>query len=282
METTRVLFVDDDDSLRLTFPEILKNCGFEVRTVGTVAEALSEITTSPFNVLISDLNIGQPCDGFTVVSAMRRTQPDCINFIVTGFPAFESALRALQGQVDEYFVKPAKVQELIGLVQSRLREKQPQPATPLMRLSNLIRQHMDEICALELEKAKADPDISSLRLDDEEILYGLRDFLHEAANRLDLSDPGGLTDLASKSGRSYGLQRRSHGYEISMLLTDANILSGVIHNIVWSNLLLLDTSTLLLDLRRFDTALQFHMKHAVQAYWDASQGHLASSEELPT
>ena len=75
-------------------PRILAMHGFEVTSAATVAEALSKIASHPFDVLISDLNIGEPGDGFTVVSAMRRTQPKCFTFIFTGYPAFETALKS--------------------------------------------------------------------------------------------------------------------------------------------------------------------------------------------
>ena len=125
MPANRVLFVDDEPSLRVTFPAILRMHGFEVRTAATVAQALMEMTTRTFDILISDLNIGQPGDGFTVVSAMRRTQPDCINLILTGFPAFESALAAIQSQVDDFLIKPARIEELVELIQEKLRTRHP-------------------------------------------------------------------------------------------------------------------------------------------------------------
>jgi len=86
MEPVRVLFVDDEPGIRLTMPQILRQQGLRVRAVGTVSHALAEITSAQFDVLISDLNIGQPGDGFTVVSAMRRTQPKCVTIILTGYP----------------------------------------------------------------------------------------------------------------------------------------------------------------------------------------------------
>jgi DNA-binding NtrC family response regulator len=82
MEPTRILFVDDEPSLRATLPTIVEQHGFHVSAVATVPEALLAINTDKFDVLISDLNIGEPGDGFTVVSAMRRTQPRCVNFIL--------------------------------------------------------------------------------------------------------------------------------------------------------------------------------------------------------
>jgi len=71
----RILFVDDEPGIRVTLSAILQANGFQVTSAATVAEALREINSQTFDALISDLNIGEPGDGFTVVSAMRRTQP---------------------------------------------------------------------------------------------------------------------------------------------------------------------------------------------------------------
>ena len=77
-----------------------------------VSDALAAISEDRFDVLIADLNIGMPGDGFTVVSAMRRTQPEAVTIILTGYPAFETALEAIRSQVDDYAVKPANIERM--------------------------------------------------------------------------------------------------------------------------------------------------------------------------
>jgi DNA-binding NtrC family response regulator len=119
----RVLFVDDEPSIRLTLPPVLEENGFEVRSVASVAEALVEISSQQFDALLSDLNIGQEGDGFHVVEAMRKVQPQCVNVILTGYPSFDSALQGIRQQVDDYLVKPADVEALIRCLRTKL-EKQ--------------------------------------------------------------------------------------------------------------------------------------------------------------
>ena len=119
----RVLFVDDEPSIRLTLPQVLQEYGFEVKTAGSVADALAEINSSRFDVLLSDLNISEEGDGFRIVSAMRRLQPRCVTVVLTGYPAFESAVQALRQQVDDYLVKPADLEALIGNLRERLKNK---------------------------------------------------------------------------------------------------------------------------------------------------------------
>jgi len=117
----RILFVDDEPSIRLTLPPVLQEHGFEVKTAASVSEALSEIHRARFDVLLSDLNIAEEGDGFQVVGAMRKVQPKCVTVILTGYPAFESALQGIRHQVDDYMVKPTDVEALISNLRDKLK-----------------------------------------------------------------------------------------------------------------------------------------------------------------
>src|SRR5437867_983552 len=82
-------------------PPILEKAGFEVHVAESVADALFEINSFQFDALVTDLNIGEEGDGFLVASGMRHIQPNCTIFILTGYPAFETALQAIHSQVDD-------------------------------------------------------------------------------------------------------------------------------------------------------------------------------------
>jgi ActR/RegA family two-component response regulator len=45
-----------------------------------------------------------------VVSAMRHTEPAAVNFILTGYPAFETTLEAIRQQVDDYLIKLTEIE----------------------------------------------------------------------------------------------------------------------------------------------------------------------------
>jgi len=112
----RLLFVDDEDNIRLTLPRILEKYGFEVTAVANVADALAEMDHNKYDVLISDLNIEKPGDGFSIIAAMHTRQPKCANVILTGYPDFESALQAIRLSVADYFVKPVDIEALISAI----------------------------------------------------------------------------------------------------------------------------------------------------------------------
>jgi len=127
MSRKRILFVDDEPSIRLTLPAILQENGFEVTTASSVSEAMSEISRSRFDALLSDLNIGENGDGFVVVSAMRRSQPECVTMILTGYPGFETAVQGIRNQVDDYLTKPADIDALVNSLNQKLALRNARP-----------------------------------------------------------------------------------------------------------------------------------------------------------
>jgi len=120
----RLLFVDDEEGIRTTLPAILERRGFEVRVAASVPEAFSEIKTHKFDVLLSDLNIGEDGNGFAVIRAMRQAYPNCVAILLTGYPAFETAVQAIEDEVDGYHVKPADINSLVSTIERKLRTRQ--------------------------------------------------------------------------------------------------------------------------------------------------------------
>src|SRR5437660_3916429 len=141
----RILFVDDEASIRLTLPPVLEKEGFQVHVAGSVAEALVEINSYQFDVLLTDLNIGEEGDGFLVVSAMRHLQPNCVNLILTGYPAFETALQAIHNQVDDYLVKPTGIDLLIRTIEGKLKSRKLREPVARKKLSVLLKENAAEI-----------------------------------------------------------------------------------------------------------------------------------------
>src|SRR6266436_1418499 len=142
---TKLLFVDDEPTIRLTLPLILEMHEFEVKAAANVSDALALIQSEKFDVLLSDLNIGEPSDGFTVVSAMRRTQPDAVTIIITGYPAFETALQAIRSQVDDYIVKPTRADDLVQRIHDRLQRQDRHGPPPLRKVSFVLEDTKESI-----------------------------------------------------------------------------------------------------------------------------------------
>ena len=121
----RVLLVDDDEAVRAMMNATLERKGFEVVAAASVTEALKHIATESFDVLITDLHMPNPGDGFTVITAMRHSQPDALTLLVSGYPDVQSAMAAILLEADEIMVKPFEVGRLAELVREKMLTHRP-------------------------------------------------------------------------------------------------------------------------------------------------------------
>jgi ActR/RegA family two-component response regulator len=272
----RVLLVDDEASIRETLPRILQLHGFDVTAAGTVSEALAEIARQPFDILISDLNVGQPGDGFTVVSAMRRTHPDCVTFILTGYPDFQTALQAIRSQVDDYIVKPARISELVGLVERTLAEadRRPRHHPATKRIHQIVSENIAAIEERTLAAMKVEPEMAALELTDEQRVFPLKPLLEDivrmcAAGEAD--PPEGPKLFSAAIG---GHVRRMQGYSIPMLVATLRLLENTVYQIVDENLLALDVSYLVRDLRQFHNCLSLQLEKTIRAFLETRERRL--------
>jgi len=119
----RVLFVDDEQTIRLTLPPILARRGFDITSVATLRDALVEIHTEQFDILLTDLSLPKVNSGFAVIEEMRKAQPGCINFILMGYPADDSLQRAATLEVAHFFMKP--VEAMISVIKQKLAGHSP-------------------------------------------------------------------------------------------------------------------------------------------------------------
>src|SRR2546421_8316971 len=131
-----LLFVDDEPSIRLTLPPLLQERGFHVQVAANVSEALAAIKAHRFDVLLSDINIDRESDGFTVVEATRKANPDAVTILLTGYPAFESAVRSIRVEVDDYFTKPADLDAIVSTIDRKLLARGIERPVPIKKASH--------------------------------------------------------------------------------------------------------------------------------------------------
>ena len=249
-----ILFVDDEESIRLTLPPVLKEKGFEVTAAASVAEALVEINGQNFDVLIADLNLAEEGDGFLVVSAMRHIQPHCVNLILTGYPALETALQAIHSQIDDYLTKPTDLDVLINTINEKLgRRKSHRPSVRFQRLSTLLKDYTSDIGAHMLDLMKHHPQISAIPISDSERLDYLPMLLSGLARQLDSQDV--LSSVTILLASEYGVQRKEKGYTLRMLIEEVHFLEEAVYNLVQKNWGTLDIAILGSELNGFQNGL---------------------------
>jgi DNA-binding response OmpR family regulator len=243
-ERLRLLFVDDEDNIRLTLPLLLEQHGFDVTTVAGVADALVQISAVSFDVLLTDLNIEREGDGFLVITAMRRAQPRCKNFILTGYPGLENAIRGIQSQVDDYFTKPADIEELVAKIKARLSA----PAVKPVRLAPVLMEHDREIIAKTLENIKRDPILRNARLDDRRRVDHLPSIFQAVISRL-MHEGRPFTPRDLQFAARHGKRRKKDGYTPTMLVREFQLIGETFYDLLGSDILPIGVVELTSDLK---------------------------------
>ncbi len=120
----RLLFVDDERGIRETLSIILLRYGFTVTLAATVEQAIEQIESQEFDVLLCDLNISRERDGYEVIRAMKKAWPRCVTIVLTGYPDIESAEEGVGLGIDDYIAKPANANVLVAMLAEKLAARQ--------------------------------------------------------------------------------------------------------------------------------------------------------------
>ena len=251
---TRLLFVDDEESIRLTLPPLIERQGFEVTAVGSVADALVQVNCVNYDVLICDLNIHRQGDGFLVISAMRNLQPGCLNFILTGYPAYDSAVQAIQHNVDDFFTKPADLQELVRRIHSKLTQRGTREASVAQRLGMVLRTNSSYITDQILAGMKRDPLMSSVPLSDDERIAYVPQVLTSLVEYVEMGK-NGLPSEALKLGADHGKARKRQGYDARMTARDFQLIGEGLYHLMQSDRMPFGVLGLTAELAKFTKGL---------------------------
>jgi DNA-binding response OmpR family regulator len=265
---SRVLLVDDDGAVRDMMNEGLTRKGFEVVTASSVAEALARIAIESFDVLITDLHMPNPGDGFTVVTAMRHSQPDALTLLVSGYPDVQSAMAAILLEADEIVVKPFEIGRLTDLIVEKMFDRKPTQRLDKERVGQILLRCSAGIVERWLSRAKQSNQLNCLDLCDDERTGHLPRLVEDLAHRL--SKPSATSKdsdaMFSVAAVAHGKLRYQQGYSPEMLVHESRILQVTIFGTLQSNLNSLDFSLLLPDVMTIADEVDAQLTQSMAAY----------------
>ena len=274
----RVLLVDDDAAVRAMMNQGLERKGFEVVAAASVPEALRRITTESFDVLITDLHMPNPGDGFTVVSAMRHSQPTALTMLVSGYPDVQSAVAAILLEADEIVVKPFEIGRLTELVRERVVNRKPAKRLDKERVGVILQRRVSSIVEDWLARAKQSSDLNCLPLSDEERTGHLPKLVEDLALRLSRSSATakGSDAIFSVAAVAHGKLRYQQGYTPAMLVHESRILQVTIFATLQSNLNYLDFSLLLPDVMTIADEVDAQLTQSMDSYMKLMRKSMAA------
>src|SRR5580698_8793056 len=129
-QSSSVLVVDDESSLRKALRASLTASGFAVEEARTGEEAIGTLQRSPTDLVLLDMNM-PGIGGIDACHQIRGVAPHCGIVMVTVRELEEDKVLALEAGADDYVTKPVRLRELTARLRSVLRrtrgQKAPEP-----------------------------------------------------------------------------------------------------------------------------------------------------------
>ena len=104
-ESARILVIDDEESIRRTVSMALKHAGYVVDTAENGKEAIEKSESNFYNLALIDIRLPD-MEGTELLAALKETTPRMVKIILTGYPALQNAVTAINKGVDAYLIKP--------------------------------------------------------------------------------------------------------------------------------------------------------------------------------
>ncbi len=118
-----ILVVDDDKSILRTFTRILQKSGYEIDVAETGKEAMEKSENRHYDLALVDIRLPD-MDGTDLLAKLKKQLQHTVKIMITGFPSLETGVKALDEGADAYLVKPVKPQELLVLLEEKLKNRQ--------------------------------------------------------------------------------------------------------------------------------------------------------------
>ncbi|MDP0491780.1 MAG: response regulator [Verrucomicrobiota bacterium JB023] len=118
-QPARVLVVDDEPTLRLGFTYALKTENHDVTSVPGGREALEQLKSAKFDVMILDLRMPD-LDGIETLEMMKKKEVETNVILCSAHINTEAACRALELGCYDFLSKPVRPEDLRNSVQRLL------------------------------------------------------------------------------------------------------------------------------------------------------------------
>ena len=120
----RILVTEDEPRILSFLTRGLEAEGFTVDSAGDGAEALRRAEGAHYDLVVLDLLLPH-VNGLTVLSELRRAQPELPVLILSARTDLATKLRGFALGAGDYVSKPFSLDELIARVRAQLRRVQP-------------------------------------------------------------------------------------------------------------------------------------------------------------
>jgi YesN/AraC family two-component response regulator len=195
---------------------------------------------------------------------MRRAHPDTLTFVLTGYPAFETALEAIRQHVNDYLIKGTPIKELVEKIKTGLVQDQPRHHPyKTKRVPDVIEENKDIVIAHWLQRVMANDDLRRVELSDADRIDHVPGLLDEAITH---ARNGFVSLHRQKAADQHGTLRYHQRYTAPMLILEARLLQDAVSECIRQNPLVINLSNLVADITKMSDTLSLELEQSVRAF----------------
>ncbi len=120
--TRKILIVDDEESIRITFSAFLNKEGHETVTADTFERAMETLYSEEFDLIFIDIFLSDQ-SGVNILKNIKARGSTCPVIMITGDPNIVTAADALRLGAFDYLIKPIRRESLIRVTNHALQHK---------------------------------------------------------------------------------------------------------------------------------------------------------------
>jgi DNA-binding NtrC family response regulator len=148
-----ILVVDDDKIIVDSLCEFLSLEGFQAGGVESFKGAVASLQKQSYPLVIMDINLPDG-DGFELLDLVRRSYPQTVVIVITGYGTIESAVRAIKKGAYDYLTKPIVDDELRLAIERALKQQSLISENERLRLQLEQKYRLENIISHNYKMAK--------------------------------------------------------------------------------------------------------------------------------
>jgi two-component system nitrogen regulation response regulator NtrX len=122
MSAQRILIVDDEEGIRSSLSQVLRDEGFEVEAVPTGERGLERLAESSFHLVLLDVWLPKR-DGLEILQEIRANHPDPAVIMISGHASVDAAVKATKLGAFDFIEKPLSLEKIALVVRNALKHR---------------------------------------------------------------------------------------------------------------------------------------------------------------
>ncbi len=193
-QSSKILVVDDEKSIRVTTSEFLKDEGYEVDVAEDAAVAKDMLIQKEFDVVLVDIIIPR-VTGVDLLKSIKEASPQVQVIMMTGEPTVETASEAVRAGAFDYLTKPIEINQFLKVVGNAVKIKAIDNERRRLAEENL--QYQENLEQLVDERTKELKNEIDVRRQTEKELKKLSAATEQSPTSIIITNPDGNIEYAN-------------------------------------------------------------------------------------